>query len=89
MSDFMVVGADGSAPGLRAVVRAAREAEVRNKTLRVVHALARPAPAPRPRVPLSRGWSFPENRFRCWWRRLCPPLRSWWVTGVPIPSREL
>ncbi|WP_238698271.1 universal stress protein [Streptomyces sp. E5N91] len=40
------MGADGSAPGLEAVVRAAREAEVRNLALRVFHALARPARLP-------------------------------------------
>ncbi|MEV8126146.1 universal stress protein [Streptomyces sp. NPDC085944] len=46
MNGFMVVGADGSAPGLEAVVWAAREAEVRNVPLQVVHALARPAHLP-------------------------------------------
>ncbi|MER6163151.1 universal stress protein [Streptomyces violaceorubidus] len=46
MNGFMVVGADGSVPGLEAVVWAAREAEVRNVPLQVVHALARPARLP-------------------------------------------
>ncbi|MEV4045057.1 universal stress protein [Streptomyces sp. NPDC049744] len=46
MNGFMVVGADGSAPGLEAIGWAAREAEVRNVPLQVVHALARPAHLP-------------------------------------------
>ncbi|MFJ5920720.1 universal stress protein [Streptomyces ardesiacus] len=46
MNGFMVVGADGSAPGLEAVTWAAREAEVRHVPLRVVHALARPVHLP-------------------------------------------
>ncbi|MFG6293955.1 MULTISPECIES: universal stress protein [Streptomyces] len=46
MNGFMVVGADGSAPGLEAVAWAAREAEIRHVALQVVHALARPAHLP-------------------------------------------
>ncbi|MBZ6174622.1 universal stress protein [Streptomyces olivaceus] len=46
MNGFMVVGVDGSAPGLEAVGWAAQEAEARNVPLQVVHALARPAHLP-------------------------------------------
>jgi len=46
MSGFMVVGTDGSTPGLDAVTWAAREAELRRVALRVVHALARPVHLP-------------------------------------------
>lgn len=43
MSAFVVVGVDGSASSLDAVACAAREAEYREATLRVVHVLDRPA----------------------------------------------
>ncbi|MFE6528199.1 universal stress protein [Streptomyces rochei] len=60
MSSFLTVGVDGSASSLDAVAGAARDAEVRNLHLRVVHALPLPA-----RLPLDAALPRPVmNHFR-------------------------
>lgn len=62
MIGLMGMGADGSAPGLEAVVWTAREAEVRDLTLRAVHC-AGPGPRVCPWMPpcpirpeITSGW---------------------------------